>query len=80
MIASVLAHEIGHNLGLDHLEEAENLMQAGGDADPGQRLNAAQISTALASSFSVPIPEPATIALLVCGGALAWIRIRRRQA
>jgi hypothetical protein len=65
-IASVLAHEIGHNLGLDHLEETENLMQSGGS---GERLNAAQISTALASPFTVAIPEPATLVWI----GLGWL-------
>jgi hypothetical protein len=67
VIASVLAHEIGHNLGLDHIVEAQNLMQGGGSPDDGERLNATQISTALASSFSVPIPEPATLMLAGLG-------------
>jgi hypothetical protein len=53
VLASVLAHEIGHNLGLPHIVEAENLMQAGGSANQGERLNAAQISTAKNISFSV---------------------------
>lgn len=75
-IASVLAHEIGHNLGLDHLAEIENLMQSGGD---GERLNAAQIATALASPFSVPIPEPATWTLLGLGGLMVLIRKRSRD-
>ena len=38
-IASVIAHEIGHNLGLPHIVEAENLMQAGGSPNEGERLN-----------------------------------------
>jgi hypothetical protein len=57
VLASVLAHEIGHNLGLDHISEIENLMQSGGD---GERLNASQIQTILASRFSVAAP-PTTL-------------------
>ena len=30
IIASVLAHEIGHNLGLPHIGASQNLMQSGG--------------------------------------------------
>jgi hypothetical protein len=38
-VASVIAHEIGHNLGLEHVTTGENLMKPGGG---GERLNAAQ--------------------------------------
>ena len=53
VLASVLAHEIGHNLGLSHIVEAQNLLQSGGSPNQGERLNAAQISTAKNISFSV---------------------------
>lgn len=66
VIASVVAHEIGHNLGLDHIVLAENLMQAGGSANAGERLNSAQIATALASNLSV-IPVPAAVWLFGSG-------------
>jgi len=57
VVASVVAHEIGHNLGLDHIASTENLMLSSGD---GERLTSSQISTASASSFSVAYtPEPA---------------------
>jgi hypothetical protein len=78
VIASVLAHEIGHNLGLDHIVEAENLLQAGGSSNPGQRLNSTQISTARASAFSVPIPEPTTYAAVGLVVTLVMLRSRRR--
>ena len=81
VIASVFAHEIGHNLGLNHIVAAENLMQAGGSPNLGERLNAAQIAAALASPFSVAVPEPsATALILVSMGIVGFNRIRRRKA
>jgi hypothetical protein len=53
VLASVLAHEIGHNLGLSHVATADNLMQSGGN---GERLDDGQIAAILASRFSVPAP------------------------
>lgn len=52
VVASVLAHEIGHNLGLPHIVENENLMQSGGSPTQGERLNGSQISTSLGSGYS----------------------------
>jgi hypothetical protein len=57
ILASVLSHELGHNLGLSHNMLSENLMQSGGGED-GERLSAAQIQTVLASRFTVPAPAP----------------------
>lgn len=75
VIASVLAHEIGHNLGLPHLAETENLMQAsGGD---GERLNASQVSTARNSSLLVVVPEPGAGLWLASLGLVLAIRRRR---
>jgi hypothetical protein len=84
-IASVLAHEIGHNLGLNHLVEAFNLMQEGGDPNQGDRLNAMQISIAIASGLSVPtsggeIPEPSTLSLLGIALALLLLGGGRRKS
>lgn len=65
VVASVVAHEIGHNLGLSHIVEAENLMQSGGSPMQGERLNAAQILTARSSSFAAPVPEPGSLSILI---------------
>ena len=78
VVASVVSHEIGHNLGLPHIIEFENLMQPGGSANPGERLNATQISTALASQFSVAVPEPSSAALI--GVTLGFAVLRRRRS
>lgn len=77
LAAKVIAHEIGHNLGLDHLGEAENLMLAMDGVPPvNARLNAAQIAIARESSFAViAIPEPTTFTLLV---VVACFGIRRQ--
>jgi len=76
-IAAVVAHEIGHNLGLPHIgSDLPNLMSPSGTTD---QLDASQISSALASSYAVPIPEPGTVALLVLSGLLFnAVRTHRR--
>ncbi len=51
VIASVIAHEIGHNLGLPHISQAFNLMQAGGASNQGEQLNSSQIAAALNSPY-----------------------------
>ena len=92
VIASVVAHEIGHNLGLEHTSIEQNLMLAGNSAPgaDGERLNADQINQALASRFSVaisvttpppPPPVPVPAAAWLFGTALiglAGVRRRRR--
>lgn len=76
-IAAVIAHEIGHNLGLDHIVEAQNLMQSSGN---GERLNAAQIAAALNSNLSTPLPVPEPGTYLLISIALPWALQRRRRA
>ena len=75
-IASVVSHEIGHNLGLVHLVELEYLMASGSG---GQRLNAGQITTALASNFSVAVvPVPPALVLFLSGlGVLGFYKRKR---
>ena len=53
VIAEVTAHEIGHNLGLTHLEVDGNLLAPGGFGNGGSDLNEDQIATALNSPLSV---------------------------
>ncbi len=49
VVAEVIAHEIAHNLGLEHVHDTNNLM------DEGDELNASQIATILASDFTIPV-------------------------
>jgi len=79
-IAGVVSHEIGHNLGLDHIVEAENLMQSADATNLGNRLNDSQITLALASDFSVaitPVPVPPSLVLFLSGFGLFGLFRRR---
>jgi len=50
VVASVMGHEIGHNLGLDHVGDANNLMA--GSNGTSERLTSGQVSTARLSNFA----------------------------
>lgn len=49
VVARVIAHEIAHNLGLNHVNNSTNLMDDGDDLTPSQ------INTILSSQYTVPV-------------------------
>jgi hypothetical protein len=61
--ASIVAHEIGRNLGLttDNTDN-QDLMNPGGSG--GELLNSTQVQDADESDFLTPVPEPSTYAML----------------
>ncbi len=81
-IATVVAHEIGHNLGLFHSNNlgysqgTEDLMWSGGRT--GQRLNLTQMNIALGSNLSVAVvPVPAAFWFL--GSGILMLLRKKKQ-
>lgn len=66
-IAEVTAHEIGHNLGLSHVNINNNLLSSGGS---GSDLTNSQINTILNSSLSRPGATSGTLAEAELPGVL----------
>ena len=58
VVAEVTAHEIGHNLGLPHVNISNNLLAPSGG---GTNLTAGQINTISNSSLSQPVTTSATL-------------------
>lgn len=55
IIASVVAHEVAHNLGLEHVtNDTDNLMFSPGNLSTGDEITSAQANTIIASRFTVP--------------------------
>ncbi len=86
------AHELGHNLGLDHFEVAQNLMASGGvraipssvaDINPSgaqlDQLTASQISTLRNSQFVFADNVPAPLPVVGAAAAFGWSRRLRRR-
>ncbi len=88
-----IAHEIGHNLNLDHTNESNLRLMAPGslrlkptntlnifpDGVGVSQLTAAEIATAQSSPLVVPVPEPASYAALALIGCLLVVVRRRFQ-
>jgi hypothetical protein len=75
VIASVFAHEIGHNLGLNHTANGiANLMSPNGTTE---QLNMSQITAARSSGLLRVVPEPAAT-MLVSFGMVIFSGRRRR--
>ena len=64
VIARVIAHEIGHNLGLGHVGGNNNLLATSGS---GTGLTASQLNTIAASSLSQPVTSATSVAVDLSG-------------
>jgi len=66
VIAGVVAHELGHNLGLNHVEAPSNLLNSGQLPSNGNNfITSGQISTIQNSRFTAPLEGAAGSATLV---------------
>ncbi len=77
--AEIIAHELGHNLGLDHFDDVPNLMHS--TTYGNTSLDAAQAASILQSALvqtdaagkryiaitPILVPEPQVLALMLCG-------------
>lgn len=79
-IAATIAHEIAHNLSLDHNEVDENLLISGTvmGVIEGERLSATQVSAARAHGISsgllVAVPEPSAFVFVGLIGMLFFAK------
>jgi hypothetical protein len=79
---SVALHEWGHVLGLDHVDPAGSTLNAASPLTLGVLTRTVDANSAIGAAllYSIPIPEPSTIALLVIGVVAVGLRSRRRHA